>query len=275
MPGNSRLQVLAASHLLLGVSAAVLAPIHLSTPFGLDHILIVPWFALALCQAFLIALWGAFSQTSTWMPLAGLFTGTVCLEALVALDPTNEFLGTSTITITVTTGSLLVVRWLGVRFTRQAEFGQFARPAAEVLRFSIQGLMILIAAVALLCAGAKALQESPIRPLLLVLMWALCFVTVGLVSLWAALGKARPLRRSPVVFVLSPMLGAFFAFAARAHNPGRVYIFLIMLLYPAALLGSLLVVRSCAYRLVRSAVPSTVQPDDEGRCEVANSVTSI
>jgi hypothetical protein len=122
--------------------------------------------------------------------------------------------------------------------------------------------MILTAAVALLCAGTKALQESPIRLLLLVLFWALCFVTVGLVSLWAALGEARQLRRSPVVFVLSPMLGAFFAFACGAHSAGWVYILLIMLLYPAALLGSLLVVRSCGYRLVRSAVPSAVQPDE-------------
>ena len=262
MPGNIRLQVLAASHVILGVSTAVLAPIHLSTPFGLDHILIVPWFALALCQAFLLSVWGSASQAPPWMRLAGLVTGTLCLEALVALDPTSEFLGTCTITISVTTGSLLVVRRLGVRFTRPTEFGQLARPEPERLGFSIRDLLILTAAVAMLCAGAKALEESPIRFFQIVLVWALCFVTVGLVSLWAALGKARPIRRSPAVFVLSPMLGAFFAFAAGADNAAWVYILLIMLLYPAALLGSLLVVRSCGYLIVRSAIPSASGPDE-------------
>jgi hypothetical protein len=196
------------------------------------------------------------------------------LEAVVAPDFRREFLGTSTITITVTTASLFVVRWLGVRFTRQAEFGQVARPEPEGLRFSIRDLMILTATVAFLCAGAKALQESPIRVLLLVLFWALCFVAVGLVSLWAALGKARPLRRSPVVFVLSPMLGVFFAFACGAHNAGWAYILLIMLLYPAGLLGSLLVVRSGGYRLIRSTVPSASGPADEGLSERTDAISA-
>jgi hypothetical protein len=264
MPGNRRLRVLAVCHLVIGVSTAVVAPVELSTPFGLDHILIVPFVASALCQAFLLSVWGAASQAMPWKRLAGLVTGTLYLEALVALDPTRGFLGISTITITVSTGSLLVVRWLGVRFTRQTEFGQLERSESEGLRFSIRDLMILTAAVALLCAGAKALKESPMSVLLLVLVLALCFVTVGLVSLWAALGKARPLRRSPVVFVLSPVLGAFLAFAAGEHWAGWVYALLIMLLYPAALLGSLLIVWSCGYRLVRSAVPAAGRPDDEG-----------
>jgi hypothetical protein len=73
-----------------------------------------------------------------------------------------------------------------------------------------------------------------------------------------------------VVFVLSPVLGAFFAFAAQAHQAGWVYVILIMLLFPATLLGSLLVVRSCGHRLVRQEVPSTGQPDDRGRYEMTD-----
>jgi hypothetical protein len=102
-------------------------------------------------------LWGAFSQTTAWKRLAGQVLAAVYLEALVAPDFRREFLGISTITIGVTAGSLLVVRRLGVRFTRQTEFGQLARPEPEGLRFSIRDLMILTAAVALLCAGEKAL----------------------------------------------------------------------------------------------------------------------
>ena len=83
------------------------------------------------------------------------------------------------------------------------------------------------------------------------LVSVICFVAVGLVSLWAALGNARPLRRGSAVFVLSLALGAYLALPATAA--GRVYILLIMVLYPTALMGSLLIVRSCGYRLVRRA----------------------
>ena len=106
-------------------------------------------------------------------------------------------------------------------------------------------------------AVARALQESPTHRFLLILVWAICFVAVGLVSLWAAFADAPPLRRSPVVFVISPLLGVFFAFAANAHSAGWVYVLLTMVLYPMALFGSLLVVRSCGYRLVRAGVAST------------------
>jgi hypothetical protein len=269
MQGERRLQALAVAHLALGVVTGILAPVELSAAFELRHILIVPFIASALCQGFMISLWAAASQATPWKRLAGLVTAAVYLEALVGPDLRREFLGISTITIAVTAGALLVLRWLGVGLTRHADGGQPAQPEPEGLRFSIRDLMLFTAAVALLCAGARALHASTNRVLMLLLVWALCFVAVGLVSLWAALGDARPLRRGPVVFVLSPVLGVFFAFAANAHSEGWVYILLIMLLYPAALLASLLVVRSCNYRLVRRAVPSTGPPDDGGGCETA------
>ena len=52
------------------------------------------------------------------------------------------------------------------------------------------------------------------------------------------------------MLALSPLLGAFFAFAAGAHPHGWAYVILTMLLYAVLLLRSLLVVRSCGYRLV-------------------------
>jgi hypothetical protein len=264
MPGDRRLKILAAAHLVLGVVTGILAPVDVPMRFGLGRILVVPFVASALCQAFLISLWGAASQAMPWMRFAGLVVGAAYLESLVAPHFRREFLGVSTITIAVTTGTLLVLRWLGVGFTRQADVGQPTQPQPEGLRFSIRGLMIFTAAVALLCAVARALQASPNQQILLILDLAICFVAVGLVSLWAALGYAHPLRRGLVVFILSPVLGAFFAYAANAHSEGWVYIFSIMLLYPAALLGSLLIVRSCGYRLVQRAVPSTALPDDRG-----------
>jgi hypothetical protein len=248
MPGDRKLQILAVAHLGLGVVTRFLAHVELRTPSGLRHLPEVPVFASALCQAFLLSFWVAASQARPWMRLAGLVAGAAYLEALFPADLRREFLGISTITIIVTTATLLLVRRLGVRFALQDNPGQSA--TQEGLRFSIRGLMIFTAVVALICAVAKAMEGAR-NPIVFVPVWALCFVAVGLISLWAMLGNANPLHRGPVVFVLSPMLGAFFAFAAGAQQAGWIYILLIMLLYPVGLLGSLLVVRSCGYRLVR------------------------
>src|SRR5947209_3874882 len=114
MQSDRRIWILAVAHLALGVVTGVLAPVQLLTPFGLVHILIVPFVASALCQSLLLSLWAAVSQAKPWKRLAGLAVGAMYLEALVAPGLRREFLGTSTITIVVTTASLLVMRWLGV-----------------------------------------------------------------------------------------------------------------------------------------------------------------
>jgi hypothetical protein len=263
MTGDRKLVKLALANLGLGIVAALLAPIRVSGMFGLDHILVVPLFASILCQAVLLAVWVVSSGVSPWGRMAGLVAGAAFLEALFPDDLRREFLGISTITIAVTTAICFVGRALGMRLVQQDNHARPARAEAEGLRFSIRGLMAFTAAVALLSAGARALQDSLKVMILRTAVCAMCFVAVGLVALWAALGDTRPLRRGPVVLALSPVLGVLFAFAAGAQRAGWVYIILIMLLYPALLLGSLLVVRSCGYRLVRGAA-SFSGPEDGG-----------
>jgi hypothetical protein len=263
MPGDRRLWGLGAAHLGLGLASRALAPFDVPTPFGLERILVVPLVALALCQALLIALWGAASGASAWTRPAGLVAGAVYLEALLPERMRWAFRGTATLTIAVATASLLLARALGVRLARRVDPGPPAGHAAEGFRFSIRGLMLFTAAVARLSAGARAVQATPVIPHLLTAVWALGVVAVGLAALRAALGVGRPQRRGWSVLVLAPLLGAFVAVAARAHRAGRVYILLIMLLYAAALLGSLLVVRRCGYRLTRRAGPSP-DPAPEG-----------
>jgi hypothetical protein len=259
MTGNRRLWKVAVGNLGFGIVAAILAPIRLNVFFGLaaifppshlDRILVVPFLASVLCQAVLLSLWGATSGVSLWARMTGLVAGAVYLEALFHGDLRQELFGISTISIAVTTAIGFCGRALGVRVVRQDDPGRPSQAESEGLRFSIRGLMIFTAAVALLSAGARTLQDSPKHMILLTAIWAMCFVAVGLASLWATLGNVRPRGRVLVVLVLSPVLGAFFAFAADAQGAGWAYIILTMLLYAALLLGSLLVARSCGYRLV-------------------------
>ena len=256
MAGDRRLWSLAAGHLGLGLITSLAASVTLPDPFGLavtlppyglSNVLLVPFLAVAFCQAVLIALWGASSGVSPWVRKAGLVAGPFYLEALFHADPVREFAGMSTIAIIVTTAAFLAMRARGVRLTHRD--GPDPPATAGGLRFSIRGLMLFTAAVALLGAGARALRESSHRSFLLSAVWALVFVAAGLAATWAMLGKSRSIRRGPIAFALSSVLGALFAFATDFNPAGQVYIILTMLVYPTLLLGSLLIVRSCGYRM--------------------------
>jgi hypothetical protein len=269
MTDNRRLWKLAAANLVIGVAAAALSSLQLPgplglasliPPFGLRDLPIVPLLASALCQAVLLVLWATSSGASPWGRLAGLVAGAAYLEGLIAVRVGREFMGLSAFTIAATTAALLVARALGVRLAHRDGPGLGDRAAGGGLRFSIRSLMVLTAAVAVLTAGARALNDTPVRFFLLTAVWAACFVAVGLVALRAALGDGRPDRRAVALVILSPALGAFFAVAAQAHHAGWVYIILVMLLHSAMLLGSLLVVRSCGYRLARRSMPTPWQP---------------
>jgi hypothetical protein len=112
--------------------------------------------------------------------------------------------------------------------------------------------MLLIAAVAVFIASAKALHGIPYPGGLLLYHFfvSLCLVTLGLVAVWAVLDEARPLARVPAIILLSSILGCLVALAGHADPNQLVNIILVMLLYSVELLASLLVVRFCGYRLV-------------------------
>ena len=251
MPGDGRLLRLLAAHLVLGLLSALFATVEIHTPIGLPLLLIVPLFALTFCQVSLLGLWSVFSSSALWKRLSGWVIGTAYLEAAFDLDFGSEFLFMPSAAMALTVASLLVVRWSGVRLIRRADRVDTRPPESRGFRFSIRGLMILTAVVALLSAAARSVPTSHGHPSFVpTVMLASCFVTVALLALGAALGTGHPIRRGIPPVAVSPVLGTFFGLAVNAHRDGWVYLITIMLLYPAVLLGSLLIVRSCGYRLV-------------------------
>ena len=267
MRSDKRLRNLAAIQFITGLVAGFLVQIHWNAPRELTGLLFVPLVASVVCQAFILALWGVTSTASSWKRIAGLLAGSVYLETLWLFGMAGELPGTSTITIGVTTACLLVVQAKWGKVTRQVQDGSPAPPETERLRFSIRGLMLLTVAFALLSAVARAfqsLQFLPTRLTLVNVFLSLCFVTIGFVAVWAVLGKAQPLVRAAVVLALSTILGVFFAISVKAPTAGWVYITLSMLLYSAALLASLLVLRSCGYRFVRHVKRLMDPPSSEG-----------
>jgi hypothetical protein len=246
IPVQNPLRLLAACHFAIGLVAAAVARIEVDAPFDLVHILIVPLVALAASQCVLVAIWGVNSSSSLFRRVAGMAVGAVYLEAMFAAGVRGELVGTATGTIVFTAAYLLAFRARGVSVVRQATPARPEATDTQRLRFSIRGLMLLTAVVAILVAGARELRA--IETLFYAPVLGLCFAAVGQVTLWAALGSEEPLWRSPAVFACAPLVGALFALGVNAHSAGWAYLILSMLLFSAVLLASLLVMRSCGFR---------------------------
>jgi hypothetical protein len=233
-----------------GIVFAVWHAIEGGIPFVFQEVLLVPHLAFALCQASLLGFWAAFSRARWWARLAALLAGGIYLEAFVAIDiRDDDFALMTSIMLVVTAAALLAARWRKADLVR---LGGDAPPRkSDAIRFSIRGLMLLTLFVAIATLAAKEFQKvmhsGPV--LVFVSGWSLCCALTGLATVWAALSLAAPAVRSAAVLMMSAALGALLAYILNEGWETCFYLTTIMLLYTALLLGSLLVVRSCGYRL--------------------------
>ena len=191
--------------------------------------------------------------------------GGVYLEILLVAGAGDDvFTGMSALTSIGVSLALLAARNRGVRLLRDPK--RFDPPDSHGIRITIRGLMLVTLVIALLIAGARGLWETFGRgpgPALMA-TWGLCFVAVGLAAVWAALGLTRPLWRSLAVLALASSLGVLFAYGINEGWESYVYVISIMALQAAVVLGTLLVVRSCGYRLVRQPVSHSDRPGEPG-----------
>jgi len=244
-------------HIVAGIAFSLWSAVEGRIPFAFEYVLIVPPCALVFCQSCLLAFWAAMSHAAVWKRLAGLVAGIVYLEILIGLAIEEELMFMATIATGGVAVVLLAIRLWNAQLLRFLDQPQPEN--AEGLQFSIRGLMLFTFAVALLITTAKGLREVDERlpDLLLVTIWALCFVVTDLAALWAALGIGSPVPRSIVVILMSLALGWFFSYAIGEDWEPYFYIMSIMFLQPLLLIGSLLAVRSCGYRLVRHGAMSS------------------
>jgi hypothetical protein len=260
-----RLRLLVGAHIVVGLLACGYSAIEGRIPFVLEYLPVVPHLAINLSQACLSGCWVTLSGASWWKRLAGLFLGAVSLEILQAAGVGSaEFSGMAALVSVGVAGALLAARRRGARLLRIPKPPD--PPASPGLRFTIRSLMLGTLVIALLIAGAKSLQETlgggPMP--FVVATWSLCSVAVGLAAVWAALGQDRPLQRSLIVLALALSLGVLFSFGINEGWDGYFYITSITVLQAVIVLGSLLVVRSCGYRLVRQAMTRSDRPGETG-----------
>lgn len=246
---NRRIWLLVVVHAIAGVALSGWAVQEGSIPFVLAEILLVPPFALVFCQSGLLAFWAAMSHGAIWKRVLGVSTGVVALEFLLGwvLDQDEPTLlpAMATGLVTAVLSALRLWKFELSSTSRQSNRG-------NGLQFSIRGLMLLTLVVAVFMALGKHMRQSGVEgpTLLLRFTWALCFAVTSLAAIWATMTLHSPWFRCGGTLLLSLAIAATFCWCTDTDWKEWVYVTTIMVLETVLSLGSLLVVRSCRYRLV-------------------------
>jgi hypothetical protein len=257
---RSNIRSLGIAHLAIGIFGCELFALMPWKPSHLDEWPLVIFLAIMLSQAYLLGLWMAFSSAALWSRLLGLGVGTVYLEGLSDSVTVHEVLRWAPTTVSLgTAGVLLAARRWGMAIRRVTE--PSSRAAPEPWQIKIRGLMIGTLVLALLFADARVMREANPPDLILKVVFGLCNIALSLAAAWAALGLTPPIKRLPVLFLLSPALGTLFWYGLHSPNlEDCLRIVLCLLLQAAVTFGSLLVLRSCGFRLTTPVPHASASP---------------
>jgi len=206
---------------------------------------------IVFSQTSLLGIWGGLGTNPWWSRLIGVVVGVGSLGLLLGVgEPVWEvsyFI--VSVGIALITGVLLVVRCFRVRIC----VATVDQAAAHRMQFTIRQLLVLTFAVACLVSLGKWLAPhltNATEPLLLTLIGHV-FATVGLLSVWPALGARHPVLPSLILIVLAAGVGFCFAKFLSPMSGMASFWMTITSVEALVLVASLVVVRSCGYRLVR------------------------
>jgi len=209
---------------------------------------------IVFSQTSLLGIWGGLGTNPWWSRLIGVVVGGGFLGLRLGVGVGHPDWEVSyfivSVGIALITGMLLVIRCFRVRIC----VATVDQAAARRIQFTIRQLLVLTFAVACLVSLGKWLAPHLLNvnePLMLTLI-GLILATVGLLSVWPALGARHPVLPSLIVIVVAAGVGFCFA-QFLPGPPGDMASFWMTITAVEALVlvASLVVVRSCGYRLVR------------------------
>lgn len=216
-----------------------------------------PLFAgLVFSQTSLLAIWGGLGSTRLWKRLIGVLLGVGYLGCLLGLgSSTQQFgftqvIGFSFVTVgggaTIVLVLLLIVRFLVGAIHREGlpDCSQ-RRP-----QFTVRQLLILTFAIACLVTVGKAVQpfvpQNGLLPFLV--RFAVIPAVIGVSPVWAVMAAKRPVRYGMLTVAVVVLAGYS---SGRFAYPGVENIWIIATTTEVlVVIVSLLVVRSCGYRLM-------------------------
>ena len=246
-----KIGLLVAVHVVAGLLLAWTARLA-TTPFPISKFGL---FALVFAEAGMLGIWGGLSTMRLVWRLLAVPLAILYLWRLVVPEPVVLLL------IALTAVTILVVLVVLRHSRRKLRLAHLENesPASEGFQFSISHLLVATALVATVLGvgrGVRAIstwQEN----MFVVAVFPPCFVMVELAALWAALGLGRPWPRLAVVVPTAFVVGdipIFYMGTPAIDVPIWQLIIwpIIMGLQTIVTAASLLTVRCCGYRLVRS-----------------------
>jgi hypothetical protein len=184
-------------------------------------------------------------------------SATAGVDGYVVLWYLMYFLALALLTLTVLVAAAVWMRGRGIRLRAGGKSNEAPAASGEV-QFSMRQLMLLVFVAAVLVKLGPAVQSrlndyrSSTAMLFAVSCWSICFAAVGLAGVWASLGARFSAAKSGLAFVLAAVLSLlppYYFPTLLTDDFGRSAAALLGAM--AILVGSLLVVRQCGFRLAR------------------------
>ena len=251
---KSRVGLLIVAHLVFGLAMAIPAFVFRGRDWSMW---VQVWFAgLACSEILLLGIWAGFTTTAWWLRLLGLVGGCTWLlflglsaEPRLANAPMILVLGLPP--VLVVAGVCLGFRWFFVRLERRISWKP--RSASEELQFtlkSIFGLMVIVCILLALGRLVRWLDDGASGEVTRVCVFVLIALLSTFMLVWASLGQGRPTIRIPLAFAGSLAAGFIVPYYTSGDELRYVAWPALMLVIAAYVSGSLLVIRSCGFRLV-------------------------
>ncbi len=268
---RARIGLLIGTHILLGLITVVVALLYPDLKVSLWSSL--AYFGLIYSHVLLLGIWLGLAAARWWIKLAGLVASLTWLECLVLAPvprpplPPDILLGLLALVgvpMLIVAGSAALCRRYFARIEWRHEWR--LRPVSEEAQFSLRSLIGLTMMIAALLALGRVVQWiSPATANVEIFAMLLIAPVFGMTALlaagmliWAALGQGQVLVRVPTMLVGMALLGLLPPYYL--GGPAFRYYTWPALLVTIAVCtaGSLLVIRSCGYRLVR--IPQEIEP---------------
>jgi hypothetical protein len=258
---KTKIGLLVAGHVVAGLLLAWMV-------YGITHTAFVGLYALVFAQAGLLGIWGALGTTRPMWRLPAVVTTTAYLCVLNITADRNwsrwSEIGMRYLLMIALPTAVIFLALSRLRHSRRRlslAHSVGLSPTAERFQFTIRHLLLTTVVVAVVLAigrGVRAFTDTEsnvfVVSLAILVPW---IIIVEMASLWAALGVGRPMPRLAVVVPTAFVVGAI-SFYYRA-NVIPVPVDWKMYVSESAILGlqaiitsaSLLLIRSCGWRLVR------------------------
>ena len=258
----ARIKLLIALHVVTIVACAFAAPI---SSWQNPPLLLLAFIAVIFADAGIIGLWAAHGKSAPRRRSAVVIAALFALWwGLVEADgyktPPAEAMFDALLMTLTTASVFIVMRWLKTG-KKQLSLKLVANSAVknQPLQFSIRHLFVGTAIVAVVVTAGKIVRAN--KPTgnfwdysVITAVLVPSFVLVQLMTTWAALGTARPGRRLAAVVPASFMLGLIPPLFMDKDVSLALIIWPCIIGCQSVIVAfSLLVVRSCRWRLCRDA----------------------